>query len=856
MLARPWHVAVGSVALGLALATGPKLAPLAGAVVAMAVLCGCRAHSLAALAAALVLGGAALGELRLHAIDRPATLVEDGRTVDLEAHLATPPRPSAFGSSAEVRVTGGRLDGARLLMRVPRWGRLPAHVRVGDELRLRGRLRGLGDRDRDRDSDSGTDRGTTAGGDSFDFAAYLRRRGIAGELLLDEARVTGRRRGGVAHVLDLMRERAQHAVAAGLPPAEAALARGMVLGQDEAIAEGVREDFRASGLAHLLAVSGQNVMLLVALALPLLAVAGFGPRGRGLALLGLVALYVPLAGAGPSLQRAGVMGAAGIAAMTLSRPASRWYALLLAAAATLAINPRAWEDPGWQLSFAAVVGILCLGVPLGRAFSRAVEGLIGARDGQASASDSRAPASGSRPPGSGSRAPESGPLTPGLAIGAPALRSHLPALRAALARGLAEGAAITLAATLATAPLLAHHFDAVPVAGLPANLLALPAVAPAMWLGMVKAGLGLLAPLLPQLDWIAAALGPLTRMPVAYISRLAELFAQMPGGQVSLPLPARAGVPIAYALLALAALGAHRAARALGPHAHELAARWRRRPKAQRLATVALLATAVTLLAVRALGAPAPPDTLTVRFLDVGQGDATLVQHPDGSAVLFDAGPPEAGTARLLRRAGVRELTAVVATHASRDHHGGLAEVLERFRVGVLLDGGDGTPDPSFRAMLAQASREGVRIVHVAAPMTMQAGALTIRILSPPPRPPGPAPEDPNPRAVVAVVSSGGFDLLLSADAESEALLPLQLPEVEAMKVPHHGSSDPGLPQVLERLSPQLAAIEVGINTYGHPAPPTLAALRRAGVRVYRTDRDGTVTLSVEGGGMHVTTER
>jgi competence protein ComEC len=262
------------------------------------------------------------------------------------------------------------------------------------------------------------------------------------------------------------------------------------------------------------------------------------------------------------------------------------------------------------------------------------------------------------------------------------------------------------------------------------------------------------------------------------------------------------------------------------------------------------------LLAVRVLAAPAPPDTLTVRFLDVGQGDATLVQHPDGSAVLFDAGPPEAGTARLLRRAGVRELTAVVATHASRDHHGGLAEVLERFRVGVLLDGGDGSADPSFRAMVAQAAREGVRIVHVAAPMTMQAGALTIRILSPPPRPPGPAPEDPNPRAVVAVVSSGGLDLLLSADAESEALLPLQLPVVDAMKVPHHGSSDPGLPQVLERLRPQLAAIEVGVNTYGHPAPPTLAALRRAGVRVYRTDRDGTITLSVEGGGMHVTTER
>ena len=129
-------------------------------------------------------------------------------------------------------------------------------------------------------------------------------------------------------------------------------------------------------------------------------------------------------------------------------------------------------------------------------------------------------------------------------------------------------------------------------------------------------------------------------------------------------------------------------------------------------------------------------------------------------------------------------------------------------------------------------------------------------MLSPPRRPHGPAPEDPNPRAVVALVRSGGFGLLLSADAESDALLPLALPHVDAMKVPHHGSSDAGLPEVLARLRPGLAAIEVGENTYGHPAPSTLAALRRARVPIYRTDRDGTVTLTVDASGPRVDTER
>ena len=131
--------------------------------------------------------------------------------------------------------------------------------------------------------------------------------------------------------------------------------------------------------------------------------------------------------------------------------------------------------------------------------------------------------------------------------------------------------------------------------------------------------------------------------------------------------------------------------------------------------------------------------------------------------------------------------------------------------------------------------------------MTLAAGGLGVDILSPPPRPPGPPPEDPNPRAVVAVVRVGRFELLLSADAESESLRPLDLPDVDAMKVPHHGSSDPGLPELLERLRPELAAIEVGPNTYGHPAPPTLAALRGAGVRTFRTDRHGTVVADHRG---------
>jgi competence protein ComEC len=796
-------VAVGSLAAGLALAQADAPLAIAAAAGLLVCLASLRAPGLAVVAASLLLAGSAAGDARLRALDHASTQIGDGRAVSARAHLLTRPRPSAFGTSAEAGIATGPLAGARVLLRFADRGprpALPHDTAVGAELALAGLLR----------------RPVHDPSASFDFAAHLRRRGIAGELLVERVRVTGRRRGGVAGALDRLRARAEGAVAAGLSEADAALALGMVLGEDEQIDSATRDDWRDSGLSHLLAVSGQNVMLLMALALPPLVAAGLGPRGRGLALLCLVAVYVPLAGAGPSLQRAGVMGAAGIAAMTLSRPSSRWYALLLAAAVTLALSPRACGDPGWQLSFVAVAGILAAGRPLAAVLRRIAHELAG-------------------PPR---------PLP------------HRRTLARAALDGLCEASAITVAATVATAPLLAYHFGSVPLAGLPANLLALPAVAPAMWLGMVKAALGLAAPLLPAGGQLAEALGPLAHLPIGYLDGLAERCATLPGGRLELPLGSAPAVVAAY--IAMTALAYGPRARFSPAVALELAAAWRRRPRALRAGAGALVATVLVLGASAVLATPPPPDAPTVRFLDIGQGDATLIQDGAGAAALFDGGPPEARVYRQLRAAGVGRLDLMVATHQSRDHQGGLHEVLERIPTSLLLENSDGTTDQDFRRLLAEADARGVRHVPARAGQVIHVGRLRIEILSPRPLPPGaPAPEDPNPRGVAAIVSSGAFDMWLSADAESDAILPLPLRPVEAMKVSHHGSADPGLPEVLSRLRPRVAAIEVGAdNSYGHPTPETLAALRAAVPHVYRTDRDGTVTLTLRDGDMAVTTER
>jgi competence protein ComEC len=716
----------------------------------------------------------AIGLGRLDRIDAPGERLIDGQAIAGPAQLVERPRPGAFGSSAEIELTAGVERGTRLLARLPRDMEVPAGAAPGAGLKLAGRFKR-----------------PEAGEGDLDFAAYLKRRGIAGELTVDRVAVTGDRRAGLRGAIDRMRERALAGIASGLPSALGALAQGMVLGADEDIPDSVREDFRDAGLSHVLAASGTNVMLLVALAIPLLAGAGLPYNARIPILIGSIALYVPLAGGGPSIQRAGVMGAAGLLALLLSRPASRWHALFLAACVTLALNPRVWSDPGWQLSFAAVVGILLLAPGIGRRLS-------------------------------------------------------------ALPGALADGVALTVAATIATAPLAAHHFGTASLASLPANVVALPLIAPIMWLGMLRGLLGQVGPLATVNDLLGRLIAPL----LSGLERLAALFADAPGSTLAAPLAGWLDLVMAYAILGLAVFAARRVADRLDTRASTAMAQLRRLSRGRKLAFSAAAIALVTLVLAHGLTPARPPATLTVTFLDVGQGDATLVQHPDGSAVLFDGGPPEGGVARLLRRAGVRRLSAVVMTHASRDHHGGLAEVVERFPVDLLLDGGDGTRDRDFRAVVAAARSRGARRVPALAPLTLHAGSLRIDVLSPAPRAPGSPPDDPNPRAVVAVVSSGGFDLLLSGDAESEALLPLALPDVDAMKLPHHGSSDPGLPQVLDQLRPEVASIPVGENSYGHPAPSTLAALRAARVPTWRNDRDGSLRLTVDRGALAVDPER
>ena len=737
----------------------PALAPVL--VVAGLVLGGVRRVLGATLVAAL-LGGVVLADARLERLDRSSLGPLLGHAVVGEATLLEPVRRQSFGRRAAVVSWRGE----RVLLRAGSHVRVPP-VRTGDVVAFRGALAPLGLHD-----------------------DWLRPRNVHAVLAAESVGATGRRRGGPPGAVDALRRRAEDALTAGVPGPEAALVRGMALGQDDALGARAREEFRAAGLAHLVAASGANVMLLAALALGLAAVVGVPWRARLVAVLGLIALYVPLAGAGPSIQRAGVMGAAGVVA-------------LLAAALTLAVNPRAAEEPGWQLSFAAVVAIVVLARPLAER--------LGAR-------------------------------------GVPA--------------GLAEAFALTAAATIGTAPLVAVHFERTSLVALPANVLAVPAVAPAMWLGLLAAAAG-------QVSAAAASVpAALAAYPAAYLSWLAHVAAAAPHAVVR-PAPAAVAVVCATGAAVILALTAERTS---GPSLRAL-------PRHRRLAAaMTAIAVAVVGAAVVAGGRPqrlAPaPEGVRVSVLDVGQGDATLVQ--DGAhAVLVDTGPREAPVVAELRAAGVRRLDADVENHAQADHAGGAASVLRAIPVGLVLDGRDGVAEPTGAAMAAVARRIGVRLVPAVAGERLRAGGIDLRILWPPAREAAagggpstraargrsstraaprvlaaPPAEDPNQRAVVAELHAGGLSMLLTADAESDVLAGLDLRPVDILKVAHHGSADDDLPTLLTRLRPRIATISAGVrNRYGHPAPATLRALRVAGAAVLRTDRDGTIRLTPAGPG-------
>ncbi|MCZ4496142.1 MAG: fold metallo-hydrolase [Thermoleophilia bacterium] len=395
---------------------------------------------------------------------------------------------------------------------------------------------------------------------------------------------------------------------------------------------------------------------------------------------------------------------------------------------------------------------------------------------------------------------------------------------------IAAGTAATVLCSLSTAPVLVLRTGAAPLTGIVANLIAVPLAG-----GILVAGLAASA---LQLAGGAVGLAQPGELAMRGVGLLASALLQVAHRAADLPAAQTTsrvlaiGVPIA--VLAQHLLRRRRWLRA-GRIAIAMGAGCLLLP---------LLSAASSAVGIHVGGTPPiGPDGVRIAVLDVGQGDATLLvsgQH----AVLIDVGPPDGRVVQRVRELGVRRLDGIVLTHDSLDHRGGFEAAHAALRPRWVAKARHAPGSWGLVERLAGG------IIDLCAGDTFQVGVASLAVHNPgcDGRVTQRTSDVHNDGAMVLLVEHGGIRALLPADAEAPVLVRLGLPQLAFLRVSHHGSADPDLPELLAATAPSIAAISVGEgNDYGHPTPQALAALRAADVEVTRTDEDGTVVLDSDG---------
>lgn len=554
---------------------------------------------------------------------------------------------------------------------------------------------------------------------------------------------------------------------APLPPEQGGLLPGLVVGDVSQLDPAVSEDFRATGMTHLVAVSGANCAIVsgavLLLCRRLRAPPALAAGLAGVALIGFVILARP----SPSVLRAALMGGIALLAFATGRRRAAVPCLLATASLLLLIDPSLAASAGFALSVLATAGLLVLAPDWSTAMK--ARGIPG---------------------------------------------------------GLAEALAVPAAAQLACQPVIVAFFGTIGLVAIPANLLVIPAVAPATLIGVLAGLVSVVS------EPLAAALAWLASWPAYWMVLVARTGADVPGGV----LPWPAGLVGAMSLLALLIVVV-------------LVARWR--PiRWLMIAVVAALVLVALPMRVIAPGWP-PPGWLMVGCA-VGQGDAVVLNAGDGRAVVIDTGPEPVAVDDCLDRLGIRDIAALVLSHLHADHVGGIAGVLPGRRIGMVLVGAEAEPVGGRRTVSAALSGAGGPPVRVAAVgERLRFGALTLTVVGPLVHADGTR-SDPNNNSVVLLASVAGITMLLPGDAEVAEQRSLvaagAVGRVNVLKVPHHGSpySDPAF---LDVTRPAVAVIEVGAgNDYGHPNPGVVSRLHRGGARVLRTDLDGDVAVCQRNG--------
>ncbi|MFL5472775.1 MAG: DNA internalization-related competence protein ComEC/Rec2 [Gemmatimonadales bacterium] len=397
----------------------------------------------------------------------------------------------------------------------------------------------------------------------------------------------------------------------------------------------------------------------------------------------------------------------------------------------------------------------------------------------------------------------------------------------------------SIGATIATAPLTATALGTVALVGIVLNFVAIPLAA--FTIPGVFASL-LIFPLWPG---VAAALAGGAGLGLHGLELLARAGAAVPGGHVVEAAELRSAWPWLGALMVT------------------LWATRRRNTLAEAIRRWSWSGVGALWLALLTSFAPGSADTgskLALHFLDVGQGDGALLRTPAGHWVLIDGGPKtdqsDAGRRVMvpfLARHGVGELSLAFVSHAHADHLGGVISVLDRYRSGVVVEPGEPVADPLYYAFLNELASEAIPWHVGARGEHFTLDSVNFSILHPDHHWTHWG-EDLNEDSLVLLVEYGNFQAIFAGDAgiPAEREMRSRTRRVDLLKVGHHGSRGSTGDEWLDSLRPRAAVISVGRNNYGHPSPATLDRLRRHGIAVWRTDQDGTVSVTTDGREMTV----
>ena len=643
--------------------------------------------------------------------------------------------------------------------------------------------------------------------DDFDYKGYLANQGIYSTMLYPqiEIRDSGKGFKPLEWVYSL-RNRLSQTLAKVLPEPQASLAQGIILGIRGNIPQPLKADFSHSGTAHLLAISGLHLSIVAGILLSL----GIWLFGRKHYLyiwlaLATIWVYALLTGMHPPIFRAAIMVSLFLVADLLGRQRSAFTSLAFAAAIMVGISPQILRDASFQMSFTAMAGLIFI-FPLVQSLGRkAVNRTLG-EDGAA----------------------------------------------VSIANFITDGFSVTLGAIMAVWPLIAYYFGIISLVALPATFLALPALPGIIVTGALSAGVGLIA--LP----VAQVIGWLAWFFASYMLLVVDVFADIPfieGGSVDITV-----IWVYYSALALVIwlISNRKKVVNLMPKAANFVSRLPKKWVIPPLLAAAILASlaAVTI----------PDDNLHVSFLDVGQGDAILIQKGNQN-ILIDGGPnPQTISLALGKKMPFwdRTIDLVILTHPSADHVTGLVEVLHKYKVKQVL-----YPDLDFESdiydeWLRLIEQNNIEYTLAQAGQRIDLGKeVVIEVLNPQMPLLTGTQSDIDNNGMVLRISIGEVSFLLTADTMWEAEFELITRRANltstVLKVGHHGSGTSTSQEFLAVVNPQLAVISVGAdNKFGLPTDEVMERLiqKLGSDNIYRTDKRGTIEFITDGARLWVRVER